>query len=37
VLNSGGGFIFTAVHNIPGDTPEAHIAAILRAYQDSCP
>ena len=28
------GYLFAGVHNIPGDTPEAHLRAILRAYRD---
>lgn len=34
-LSRGGGYIFAGVHNIPGDTPEAHLRAILEAYRDS--
>lgn len=33
-LAEGGGYIFAAVHNIPGDTPESHLRAILQAYRD---
>lgn len=33
-LSQGGGYLFAGVHNIPGDTPRAHLEAILRAYQD---
>jgi uroporphyrinogen decarboxylase len=34
LLSDQGGFIFAAVHNIPGDTPEAHLRAILEAYHE---
>jgi uroporphyrinogen decarboxylase len=30
-----GRYLFAGVHNIPGDTPEAHLRAILQAYQDA--
>jgi uroporphyrinogen decarboxylase len=33
-LSAGGGYLFAGVHNIPGDTPEAHLRAILAAYND---
>lgn len=35
-FNEGGGYIFAGVHNIPGNTPESHIKAILEAYNDCC-
>jgi len=35
-LNRRGRYIFTAVHNIPGNTPEGHLRAILAAYRDCC-
>lgn len=35
-LSQGGGYLFAGVHNIPGDVPEAHIGAIIRAYLDAC-
>jgi uroporphyrinogen decarboxylase len=31
-LSQNGGYIFAGVHNIPGDTPPSHLAAVLRAY-----
>lgn len=34
-LNHGGGYIFAAVHNIPGDTPKSHLRAIISAYEDT--
>jgi uroporphyrinogen decarboxylase len=34
VLSAGGGYLFAGVHNITGDIPESHLAAILRAYRD---
>ena len=33
-LSRGGGYLFSGVHNIPGDTPEAHLRAVLQAYRD---
>jgi uroporphyrinogen decarboxylase len=33
-LARGGGYIFAGVHNIPGDTPESHLRAMLQAYRD---
>jgi uroporphyrinogen decarboxylase len=33
-LSQGGGYIFAAVHNVPGDTPQAHLRAMLQAYRD---
>ena len=33
-LGRGGGYIFAGVHNIPGDTPESHLRAVLGAYRD---
>lgn len=33
-LSAGGGYIFAGVHNLPGDIPEGHLAAIMRAYRD---
>jgi uroporphyrinogen decarboxylase len=33
-LSRGGGYIFAGVHNIPGDTPKAHLQAMLQAYRD---
>jgi len=35
-LNGSGRYIFAGVHNILGDTPEAHLRAILQAYYDCC-
>ena len=32
-LSRGGGYVFAGVHNIPGDTPAAHLRAVLRAYR----
>lgn len=37
VLSQGGGYIFAGVHNMPGDTPVEHIAAVLQAYRDCRP
>lgn len=34
ILNENGRYIFAGVHNIPGDTPESHIKAMLDAYYD---
>jgi uroporphyrinogen-III decarboxylase len=34
-LNRGGGYIFAAVHNIPGDTPKSHLRAIFKAYEET--
>ena len=34
ILSKGGGYLFSGVHNVPGDTPVSHLEAILRAYQD---
>ena len=34
ILSRGGGYIFSGVHNMPGDTPDAHLEAILQAYRD---
>ncbi len=36
-FSRGGGYIFAGVHNLPPDMPEAHLAAMLRAYRDSRP
>lgn len=33
-LSRNGGYIFAGVHNLPGDLPEAHVAAMLQAYRD---
>jgi len=33
-FSKGGGYIFAGVHNIPGDTPESHLHAMLDAYND---
>ena len=33
-LSRGGRYIFAGTHNIPGDTPESHLRAMLKAYQD---
>ena len=33
-LSSGGGYLFAGVHNLPGDLPESHIRATLRAFDD---
>lgn len=35
-LSRGGGYIFAGEHNMPGDTPESHVAAIMAAYRDCC-
>lgn len=34
-LNQGGGLLFAGVHNLPGDTPEPHLSAMLRALRDA--
>jgi len=31
-----GGYLFAGVHNLPPDTPESHLAAMLQAYRDCC-
>ncbi len=36
ILSKDGGYIFSGVHNMPGDTPESHIKAVLNAYNDCC-
>ncbi len=33
-LKAGGGYIFSGVHNTPGDTPVSHLRALLQAYRD---
>lgn len=33
-LSKNGGYIFAGVHNIPGDTPQSHLKAMLDAYND---
>jgi uroporphyrinogen decarboxylase len=33
-LSANGGYIFAGVHNLPGDLPESHLAAMLQAYRD---
>jgi uroporphyrinogen decarboxylase len=35
-FSRGGGYLFAGVHNLPPDTTEGHLRAILRAYQDCC-
>lgn len=34
ILSKNGGYIFAGVHNIPGDVPEEHLCAMLKAYGD---
>ena len=34
VLGEGGGYIFAGVHNLPADTPESHLRAMMDAYRD---
>ena len=34
ILSQDGGYIFAGVHNLPGDTPESHLKAMFRAYED---
>lgn len=34
-LSRGGGYLFAGVHNTPANTPQAHIRAVLRAYEDT--
>lgn len=36
ILSKNGGYIFAGVHNIPGNTPESHLKAIMDAYNDCC-
>ena len=36
ILSEDGGYIFAGVHNLPGDMPESHLMAMLKAYQDCC-
>ena len=33
-LSRNGGYIFAGVHNLPGNLPEPHLRAMLRAYRD---
>ncbi len=33
-LGRGGRYLFAGVHNLPGDMPMAHLAAMLAAYRD---
>jgi uroporphyrinogen decarboxylase len=33
-LSKNGGYIFAGVHNIPGDTPQSHLKAMLDAYNN---
>jgi len=33
-LSKGGGYIFSGVHNLPGDIPGTHLEAMLQAYRD---
>lgn len=33
-FSRNGGYIFSAVHNLPGDVPETHLKAMLQAYRD---
>ena len=30
-----GGYVFVGVHNVPGDTPESHLRAMLEAYRNA--
>lgn len=34
VLSENGGYIFAGVHNLPADTPQSHLKAMLAAYED---
>ena len=34
IFSEGGGYIFAGVHNLPGDIPQSHLRAMLKAYQD---
>lgn len=34
-LSAGGGYLFAGVHNLPGDMPESHLRAMLRALEDA--
>ena len=34
IFSKDGGYIFAGVHNLPGDTPELHLRAMLEAYRD---
>ncbi|MCX6346263.1 MAG: hypothetical protein NT018_14520 [Armatimonadetes bacterium] len=33
-FSAGGGYMFAGVHNLPGNLPESHIRAMMRAYRD---
>jgi uroporphyrinogen decarboxylase len=33
-LSRGGGYVFAGVHNLPGDLPAPHLAALLQAWRD---
>ncbi len=35
ILAAGGNYIFSGVHNMPGDLPEEHLKALLDAYRDA--
>jgi len=34
ILSKDGGYIFAGVHNLPGDTPESHLRAMIKVYRD---
>lgn len=36
ILKQGGGHIFSGVHNLPADTPDSHLTAILDAWRENC-
>lgn len=35
IFSRNGGYIFAGVHNLPGDIPQSHIAAMLKAHTDA--
>ncbi len=36
ILKDNGNYIFAGVHNLPGNIPESHLKALLKAYNDTC-
>ena len=34
-MGEGGGYLFSGVHNLPGDVTETHLAAMLDAWKDA--
>ena len=35
IFSKDGGYLFAGVHNLPGDLPQNHIEAMLKAYKES--